>query len=570
MGIPRQEDDVPLENRSGSRGEAGASALRAGLLAMGFSAFTYLTLRGLGQAHLFGDEFHSVRNLGHSFGELAGLYDAFGSGLLLPLAQKIAVDLAGAGLWAYRAPSLLGGFLALLLCYPCARRLVGPAPAALVTLALGSSPSFIFYTRYGRGYALASLFALFLAYALLRLGEDSSSGRRRLFWAASVAVSGALLPYAHLFSASSALSIGAAGWIGIEARRGTLQHPVPSRRPILLALAAAALLSVLLHLPAWETLWDFLDKKALAGAGGEFGPGDVATILYGNRGFGWIALGALPMALFVLWRRDPRRAFFLGSAALGPALVLCVARPPGLAYAYARYLLPSLPFQWMLIAWLAAYTARILLKRHATESVTLLGGALLLAALYFAGPLPRTGRGPFANSNLALTPLEAFDAPWPRRSKFYGVMEETREDVTLIEAPELWNRSGLLHRSAWLQHGKNIVVGFVWEQRPERVPGGPYVDLNDRDALASVQADYLVFHKNIYEELTNYWAFVWNQVWPKIENARSQAFMDAHSQYGFVKQRFEPLRALENRLRKDLGLPAFEDHLVVVWDLSRR
>jgi hypothetical protein len=149
-------------------------------------------------------------------------------------------------------------------------------------------------------------------------------------------------------------------------------------------------------------------------------------------------------------------------------------------------------------------------------------------------------------------------------------MEETQEDVTLIEAPELWNRSGLLHRSAWLQHGKNIVVGFVWEQRPERVPGGPYVDLNDRDALASVQADYLVFHKNIYEELTNYWAFVWNQVWPEIKNAKSQAFMDAHSQYGFVKQRFEPLRALENRLRKDLGLPAFEDHLVVVWDLSRR
>ena len=297
----------------------------------------------------------------------------------------------------------------------------------------------------------------------------------------------------------------------------------------------------------------------------------MAQLLYGNRLFGLAAMGLVPLALMLRARSDPRRALFLALAGLGPVAALLVSRPPGLPYAYARYLLPSLPFQWMALAWLLDSALRGVTREKLGGTPRMVASAAVLALLFALGPLPShaAATGPFANANLALTPLPAFDEPWRRRSQFYAVMEETPEDVTLLEAPELWNRSGLLHRNAWLRHGKSIEVGFCWEQDPARVPAGPYVDLNAADWREHTTADYLVFHKAIYQELTNYWSFVWNEVWPREERPSLQAFMDAHSQYGFVKERNDPLRAVEKKLRGELGTPAYEDPQVVVWDLAR-
>ena len=547
-------------------------SVRVGLIFAAVFAFTYLTLRGLDQVHLFGDEFHSIRNLQLSYGELLGLYDAYGSGVMLPLTQKLAAELLGPGLLVYRVPSWLGGLGALLLAYPVARRIVGPAPAAVSVVALALSPIFCFYSRYGRGYSMAACFALAFALALMQLGTPGLSRAKRTLWGAVGILAGGLLPWAHLFAASALGALGVAGIVGIEARHGGLrQRPAP-RSTLVIVVVGAALLSGALYYPALESLREFYDRKAFAGAGGSFGVGDVLTLLYGQRLVGWAVLGLVPAALFSMARRDRYRAFFLACGALGPVVALLLSRPPGLPYAYARYLLPSLPFQWMAIAWLFAHGARRVVPQRASEPAILVASALLLFGLFTQTPLVRLDAavGPFANSNLALTPLPAFDEPWPRRSTFYEIMEDTEGEVTIIEAPELWNRSGLLHRNAWLQHGKNIVVGFAWEQKPERVPrGGPYVNLTAPDWRNAVEADYLVFHKEIYQELTNYWAFVWNQVWPGIEDPARQAFMDAHSQWGFVKERWEPLRAAEASLRTELGPPAYEDPMVVVWDLSR-
>ncbi len=564
MGIATQQEAL---------GAATGRGVRVGLILTAVFAFTYLTLRGLDQVHLFGDEFHSVRNLGRSYGELAGLYDAYGSGILLPLGQKFASDLLGPGLLSYRIPSWLGGLGALLLSYPTARRLVGPAPAAATTLALALSPFFCFYSRYGRSYSMAACFALLFALCMLRLGSGRLSRTGRGVWIGAAVLAGALLPYAHLFAVSSLVAIALGGVIGLAPRVSLVRERPPSRVPVLLAIGIAPVLGALFYLPALTSLGEFFERKAFAGAGGEFGVGDVLRLLYGNRLFGWAALGLVPAALFLLGRRDPRRAFFLGCAALGPVVALLVSRPPGLPYAYARYLLPALPFQWMALAWLFAFGVRKLARKRPSESAISLASAALVFLLFLQSPLVSisAATGPFANSNLALTPLPAFDTPWPGRSKFYDVMESTEEDVTLIEAPELWNRSGLLHRNAWLQHQKNIVVGHVWQQDPQRVPaGGPYVNLNEADWRGKLEADYLVFHRTIYKELTNYWDFVWNKCWPEIENPANQAFMDAHSQYGFVKERLEPLWEAEKKLRAQLGKPTYEDPLVCVWDLSAR
>ena len=83
----------------------GLAALLVGACVL-FAAWA--ALRGLGSVLLFGDEFHSVRNLERPWLELARLFDRNGSGLLLPLLQKLAVTLLGKGLWSYRLPAIAG------------------------------------------------------------------------------------------------------------------------------------------------------------------------------------------------------------------------------------------------------------------------------------------------------------------------------------------------------------------------------------------------------------------------------------------------------------------------------
>ena len=270
--------------------------VRIGLIFAAVLAFTYLTLRGLEEVHLFGDEFHSIRNLHLSYGELLALYDAYGSGVLLPLTQKLSADLLGPGLIAYRLPSWLGGLGSLLLCYPVARRLVGPGPAAMSALALALSPIFCFYSRYGRGYSLATGFALAFALALMQLGEPGLSRAKRTAWGALGILSGGLLPWAHLFAASSLGALGLAGIVGLAARPGERGERPARRNSTVIAVVGALLLCGALYLPALESLREFYDRKAFSGAGGAFGVGDVVALLYGHPVSGWAALGLLPVA----------------------------------------------------------------------------------------------------------------------------------------------------------------------------------------------------------------------------------------------------------------------------------
>ena len=52
-----------------------------------------LAVVGRGNVHLFGDEFHSIWNVHRPYRELIGLYDGFGSGVALPLLQRLMTDL---------------------------------------------------------------------------------------------------------------------------------------------------------------------------------------------------------------------------------------------------------------------------------------------------------------------------------------------------------------------------------------------------------------------------------------------------------------------------------------------
>ena len=520
---------------------------------------SWLCLRGLSGVFLIGDEFHSLRSVDLGFAELARTYDRYGSGLALPVLQKIAASLGGHGLIAYRLPAIVGALATRLVLAPRARRIFGTPSALLASAALASSAIHVFYSRYARGYALAAFLALVFVLSLLATLEHA---RRR--WLAGVVLAGGLLPAVHLSTGPFLLATGlAALWC---ARRE------PCLRALAAALAGGALLALLLHVPAWAQLRAFLDLKLLEGTPTPFGALDVSTALAGSRAAGWVVLVALPLAAIALVRRQGERATLVLAGPLGLVAGLFVTQPPGLVPAYARYLFVAWPLCLALLAWGWVELVRLLpLPRRAADPAAFVLGLALLAGAWLAGPLGRAHvpDGRFANSNLALHALPAFDAPWSGASRFYGMLAKLDEGVRIAEFPALRTRDLMLYRNHWLRHRHDVLLAHLGDAELAPIVGGPYADLRDLDELAREEIDLVIVHHDVDAELANYWAFVHKEAWPPLRRAGDDAPMAALSGFGARTGHGRDVPALERALRKRFGDPSYEDTSVRVWEAAR-
>jgi hypothetical protein len=514
-------------------------------------------LPGLADVFLIGDELHSLRSIGLGWGELLGTYDDNGSGLLLPALQKALAGVLGHGPVVYRLPAILGALGTLLFVVPVARRAVGPTAALLALAAVATSPIAVFYARYGRGYSLAACLALAYVLALARLLEDGRRGR-----IAAVALAGGLLPAAHLSAASISLGVGLAALVLARAR-GRL-------RPVAVALGCGALLAALLHAPAWSDLRAFLTDKALAGSPQPFGAVDVAALLTGGRVAGWFVLIGLPAAALALLRRDAARVALPVAAIVGALAGLLLGRPAGLSFAYARYLYPAWPLALALMAGGLVLAARRLpLGVVRAERAALAAGIALLILAWATGPQGPSAspRGPFANSNLALCELPAFDEPWPRASAIHDILAGAEPDARVVVVPALRSRGLLLYRNHWLRHRRTLVLGHVGDPVLGRMDARAYVDLSDLGVLEGLDADFLVVHHAIDAELANYWTFVDEDAWPLHRTAGDEPLMAAHYDWGARTGHGRGVPGLLRRLRERLGTPALEDAWVTVWQL---
>ena len=139
-----------------------------------------LRVQGLGGQALFGDEYHTLYTVEESYGTILRTFDNVGSHIVLPLLQRISLDVFGDGVLSMRLPALIPGVLTLLLLYPLARKLVGPTPACLATLALCFSPMHVYYSRFGfqlagpHGLSCGGPHDPFLQFLELRPGALSS------------------------------------------------------------------------------------------------------------------------------------------------------------------------------------------------------------------------------------------------------------------------------------------------------------------------------------------------------------------------------------------------------------
>ncbi len=515
-----------------------ARALPLGVAIVAIALGAWLRARGLGDLFLYGDELHSLPLSTRAYVHIWSSYEPLGSGIGLPLLQRLARDLLGADLWALRLPNLLGGIGGLVAVFLLGRRLVGEPAAALATAALALNPLHAYHSHFARGYTLATLCCIVFAHALVRLAEPGRPSHR---WSLVAMAAGGLAPFLQAAASASVVALGV-GALLMASIRGRLRAAGPRLAG---ALLGGALLAAALHLPAAAPLADFVANKA-ANRADSFGfdPFDVATVFAGSAAFATV--GGLLTVVSLAWlaRRRPGVAVLLGCGALGPALALAAAAPAGGVYAYARYLLPALPFALLtLSAGICDAAEHLLGHRSRAGAAALAAGLALVVAAYVASPLGRAGVrfDPFANLPAAtLIPELEPEPPLPATPGFYATLAASPTPLHVVEAPAVFASRLALYRNYFVQHGHRVSLGTLGGS-PADLVSGPYVPLRVAPLKAS-GADVLVLHRDL-----------------EAEQPRSK---------GRASPPRRPLPApLVARLHRELGEPVAEDRDVVVWRL---
>ncbi len=469
------------------------------LLAVLYGSF--LRLEDLPGLLLFGDEFHAMALTRRDYAEVLSSFGYNGTGIALSLLRRIAFDLFGPTDWAYRLPAILGGLAGLIVMYPISQRLIGRNAAAIATVAIALNPLHIYYSHFSRSYSLACLGCVVLVGILRRVVDECPVTFRNYLL---IAIVSALIPYLHL----SALGVVASAGFGAMA---LLVWRGRSRRA-LLHLAASfvvgAVLCLALHLPAWKPFWGFYSMSVGLPNPFSFGPIDVGRLMFGSPAAAMLALLGLPLASAWMFRSGSGSAWLLVPAALLPIALLAIQSPIGSQISYAHYLITSIPFMVMIMAWaIVAFSERIYHDTPAATRLAVSLGSGMFVLAHLAGPLglTHTDDGPFANGYISQQAQPQYDVPYPGTPDFYESLAAEPGDVRIIEAPALVNARVLLYRNYFLQHRKDVLLGFFTRKF---VMTGPYVPLLNQAQIRASGADYLVYHRDIEKEVRAYWETV--------------------------------------------------------------
>ncbi len=533
---------------------------------------TLLRLRPVGSALLFGDELHSLGELHAGLSAVLTHFSPTGAGMALPLLQLPFVELFGPSHWAIRAPAWIAGLALLVVVYPISRRILGAGGALITTLLISTSPILIFYSHFGRSYSLVALLSFLLLGFLNRFVNPTEANPRPPLLGATLVT--AALPWVHPTAVAFVVPVYAGVLLAIY----FIEEDSETCKRLLGALMLGGLICVALHLPAWESMTRYMTVKTSQEYYGAFGILDVMTLLAGSR-----TMAALLVLLCLASIVDQIRvrggeAFPMILALVAPPIIIAVVSPYGDAYAYARYLLPSLIPAYMLVAttvagWIEGFELESYPLRRAWA-----GAGLALAAVPFvAGPVSASLASPIAHANtyLSLYALPAFDTPWAGMPRFYhdlaSEVNEADEDLTIIEMPALTNRTRHLYRNYALVHGARTMLAPFPQEFP-RHPEGPYVSLSSLEHAGEQGADYLVLHPRIGDEVDRYWQDVYgtddplvvagaSARWPE----RVRAYMERHARHGGTVPPASP--ALIARIESLLGPPTHREPDVLVWRL---
>lgn len=538
--------------------------LRAALLIMAIALGTFWRIDSISDAFLYGDEHHSLATSQLPYSEIVRVFDEKGSHVPLPILQRFFTSLFGTSVLAYRLFAIIPGILTLLIFYPVAKRFVGETPAWIATLALAASPPHIFYSRFGRSYSLVVLLGLLLAMLVPRI---LSRGERSVRPAILTVLIAGVIPYIHLCGVGLVGGIGFAGLV-----RAWKLHRTPKGLGLPLAVfCGAALVTLILYLPVLDPLREYIAKVPDAQKARPLGFLGISDLLAGGRVSGMVLLIALPTAAALLFFRKHPNALLLSCAAFGPVLTLAAMRPHGMEYAYARYLLPALPFMFMMVSWLLVEAFQSNRQTaNATGWPVMILGSGLIAANFFTGPLSPLSQddGPYSNTYISMKELPAFDQPFPGTPEFYKTLASQESATRIIEAPSRAHRTLLLYRNYYLLHGKQTILGR-WGGE-DGILDGPYIDLNLIQPTTENVADYLILHRNVTWEAGDYWGFVFQDAWPDHAVSGDGGFMKRHKRRNPPSLKLiEEIADMANQFSDRFGPPIFEDDYILVWDIRQ-
>ena len=508
-----------------------------------------LRMRAVATAFVFGDEMWSLELLSRPYRELFGLYDDGGAGLALPILQKASVDLFGFSLLAVRLPSLLPALATVVLVVIGASRLVSRNGALFAAALLATSSLHVFYSRFGRSYALVAFLAYVFVASLTRVVSDPQPSAGRYV---AAAVAGGLLPWVHALTVPYVVTTGAAAVVAVLLRRRAASAVVP----LLVALAAAAAIAAVLYAPAWGTVVArFARERQRMTLRAPWDVIDTLTVFAGGRVAAWVLLLAVPVAAIDGLRRRGVVRLPLLAAALAPLPLTYLVAPYGGPFAYARYAIPALPAIALLLGeWTAALGRRL---GPAWDRAAPALAVLLALVLWAAGPGRLVDDGPYANGYLSLVPLSGFDAPFLAMPDAYSRLEP---GARIVEAPSLPSRARYMYRNYFLQHRHPTVLGFVPDEGQFPVPG-PHVVV-EPSAELDRSADYLVIHVDVADELMAYFDFAHDAT-----AARTPQLLRLAGARGFWASEPRPTKDLVAALTARYGPPLVDDGMLLVYRL---
>ena len=461
------------------------------------------------------DEWHALRAVWeHDF---AWIFTHFGiSDYSIPLAlyDELLANTIGLGELGLRLPMLAGGLATIVLVPVLVRPLVGGRAAGSLALLIATSPMLVYFSRYARPYAPATLAAVCALIAAWRWREEGG-GRWAGLYAAGAVLAVWLLPvYGPLVAAPGA-------FLFAEGLLRPRRAPHAASRVLLLGLLVGLALAALLGPALLNDFGSLTDK--MAGRRGI----DLETLrqvasLYSGTGdprlWGVVLAAAFVGGLVVL-RRAPLLVAFVAWALLVQLAVLVATRPDKInsGITCGRYLLPFQPLLLLAVAVALGELDRLLRLPAAVP----VGALALGSALFVDGPLPGELARPNDFTNHAWHQYY-YDAEsraglvdyWGRHRQqlppFYLQLAELEPgSVHLLETPWFYSWHRIKLREAQAVHHQHVAVGFLGRDLNlgnELPLGGEFrfrtfVDVGDYDEIVRRGFDYVVFHNDLTREL---------------------------------------------------------------------
>ena len=90
--------------------------------------------------------------------------------------------------------------------------------------------------------------------------------------------------------------------------------------------------------------------------------------------------------------------------------------------------------------------------------------------------------------------------------------------------------------------------------------------MTDREWRVRANADYLILHVQIPEEISQYWSFVFDDQQSLASASNVAAYMERQRRYTWLPKP-ETTPRLQQSLVAELGKPTYQDQWLWVWDL---